>query len=74
MDKNHKFKRGVLWSLYLALSYTLFFIAPIILRARLRRGKEDPARMAEKLGIASAPASCQNFGGTVNLASCSWRG
>ncbi len=54
MDKNHKFKRGLLWSLYLALSYTLFFAAPIILRARLRRGKEDPARMAEKLGIASA--------------------
>ena len=55
MDKNHKFKRGVLWSLYLALSYTLFFAAPIILRGRLRRGKEDPARMAEKLGVASAP-------------------
>ena len=55
MDKNHKFKRGVLWPLYLALSYTLFFAAPIILRARLRRGKEDPARMEEKLGIASAP-------------------
>ena len=55
MDKNHKFKRGVLWSLYLALSYTLFFAAPIILRGRLRRGKEDPARMREKLGIASAP-------------------
>ena len=55
MDKNHKFKRGLLWSLYLALSYTLFFAAPIILRGRLRRGKEDPARMAEKLGIASAP-------------------
>ncbi len=59
MDKNHKFRRGVsvglLWSLYLALSYTLFFIAPIVLRGRLRRGKEDPARMAEKLGIASAP-------------------
>ena len=55
MDKNHKFKRGLLWSLYLALSYTLFFAAPMILRGRLRRGKEDPARMAEKLGIASAP-------------------
>ncbi len=59
MDKKHKFTRGVsvglLWSLYLALSYTLFFAAPIILRRRLRRGKEDPARMAEKLGIASAP-------------------
>ncbi len=55
MDKNHKFKRGLLWSLYLALSYTLFFVAPIILRRRLRRGKEDPARMAEKLGVASAP-------------------
>ena len=46
---------GLLWSLYLALSYTLFFAAPIILRGRLRRGKEDPARMEEKLGIASAP-------------------
>ncbi len=59
MDKNHKFRRGVsvglLWSLYLALSYTLFFAAPIILRGRLRRGKEDPARMGEKLGVASAP-------------------
>ncbi len=44
-----------MWSLYLALSYTLFFAAPIILRRRLRRGKEDPARMGEKLGIASAP-------------------
>ena len=55
MDKNHKFKRGLLWSLYLALSYTLFFAAPMILRGRLRRGKEDPARMEEKLGIASAP-------------------
>ena len=59
MDKNHKFTRGVSvglsWSLYLVVSYTLFFIAPIILRGRLRRGKEDPARMGEKLGVASAP-------------------
>ena len=40
--------------LYLAVSRALPLIAPLVLRRRLARGKEDPARWREKLGQASA--------------------
>ena len=40
--------------LYLAASRALPLIAPLVLRRRLARGKEDPTRWREKLGQASA--------------------
>ncbi len=41
--------------MYLAASPMIALVAPFVLRRRLARGKEDPARMAEKRGYASAP-------------------
>ncbi|MDO8884946.1 MAG: glycosyltransferase N-terminal domain-containing protein [Pseudotabrizicola sp.] len=40
---------------YLAASPLIALAGPVILRRRLARGKEDPARMDEKRGYASAP-------------------
>ncbi|WP_305793643.1 3-deoxy-D-manno-octulosonic acid transferase, partial [Caulobacter sp. S45] len=40
---------------YRAATTLLEPLAPALLRARMRRGKEDPARLPERLGIASAP-------------------
>lgn len=42
-------------SAYLAMSRLLPLIAPLLLRRRLARGKEDPSRWREKLGEASLP-------------------
>ena len=42
-------------SAYLALSHLIPLVAPMALRRRLKRGKEDPARWREKLGEASLP-------------------
>ena len=39
--------------LYRATSRALVLVAPMLLRKRLRRGKEDPARWREKMGEAS---------------------
>ncbi|QDL90936.1 3-deoxy-D-manno-octulosonic acid transferase [Paroceanicella profunda] len=44
-----------LLSLYLFLSGRLGPVARLWLKRRARRGKEDPARMGERLGIPSAP-------------------
>ncbi|WP_118133303.1 3-deoxy-D-manno-octulosonic acid transferase [Oceanicella sp. SM1341] len=44
-----------LLSLYLFLSARAGPLARLLLKRRARRGKEDPARMGERLGIASAP-------------------
>lgn len=40
---------------YLAATHGLALVAPMALRRRLARGKEDPARWREKLGEPSAP-------------------
>lgn len=40
---------------YLALTAVLGPLGPLVLRGRLKRGKEDPLRWSEKRGIASAP-------------------
>jgi len=40
---------------YLALTALISPLCPLILRRRLKRGKEDPARWSEKRGRASAP-------------------
>ena len=42
-------------SLYLGLSRLAGPLAPFVLRRRLKRGKEDPARMGERLGRAALP-------------------
>ncbi len=42
-------------SAYRAATAALEPLAPVLLRARVRRGKEDPARLTERLGVASAP-------------------
>jgi len=47
--------RGLLLRGYLLAARALPLIAPTVLRRRLARGKEDPARWREKLGEASAP-------------------
>ncbi len=39
---------------YLAASHALPLVAPLVLRRRLARGREDPARWREKLGEAGA--------------------
>ena len=39
---------------YRSLTGALEPLAPVLLRGRLRRGKEDPLRLAERLGVASA--------------------
>lgn len=41
---------GLALRVYLALSRLLPLVAPMLLRRRLRRGKEDPKRWREKLG------------------------
>ena len=45
------------WQLpaYLAASHAFPLAAPFVLRRRLARGKEDPARYTEKLGLPTAP-------------------
>lgn len=45
------------WALraYLAATWLLTPLVPLLLRRRLARGKEDPARFGEKLGHASLP-------------------
>ncbi len=40
---------------YRAATALLEPLAPVLLRARMRRGKEDPARLGERLGVASQP-------------------
>ena len=42
-------------SAYRLLTGALEPLAPVLLRARVRRGKEEPARLSERLGVASAP-------------------
>ncbi len=42
-------------SAYRAASILLEPLAPALLAARMRRGKEDPARLPERLGVASLP-------------------
>lgn len=46
---------SMLLSLYRLASRALPLVAPSLLRKRVRRGKEDPARWREKLGEPSAP-------------------
>lgn len=46
--------RGLALRGYLALARALPLVAPALLRRRLARGKEDPARWREKLGQATA--------------------
>lgn len=41
-------------ALYRAASGLLAALAPMLLRTRARKGKEDPARLPERLGVASA--------------------
>jgi 3-deoxy-D-manno-octulosonic-acid transferase len=47
--------RSPLLALYLVTIASAVPLARILLRRRLARGKEDPARLPERLGIASAP-------------------
>lgn len=47
--------RGLLLRLYLVMTHTVPLIAPWLLRRRLAKGKEDPARWREKLGQGLAP-------------------
>ncbi|MDR7124869.1 glycosyltransferase N-terminal domain-containing protein [Pseudotabrizicola sp. 4114] len=47
--------KGLALRAYLAASPLIAALGPLILRRRLARGKEDPARVAEKRGFASAP-------------------
>lgn len=42
-------------ALYAAATGLMAPLAPVVLRARARRGKEDPARLAERLGRSAAP-------------------
>ncbi len=44
---------GLALRLYLLASHAIVPLAPAVLRGRLRRGKEDPARWREKLGEAT---------------------
>lgn len=46
---------GALLKLYLGASHAIPLVAPALLRHRLQRGKEDPARWREKLGEATQP-------------------
>ncbi len=46
---------GLALRAYLAASPLIALAGPLVLRRRLARGKEDPARVAEKRGHASAP-------------------
>lgn len=46
---------GVALRAYLAVSPLIALAGPVVLRRRLARGKEDPHRVAEKQGYASAP-------------------
>lgn len=46
---------GLALRAYLAISPLIGLIAPILLRRRVARGREDPVRHAEKLGHPSAP-------------------
>jgi 3-deoxy-D-manno-octulosonic-acid transferase len=48
-------RSGLLLSGYMALMRLATPLAPLLLRRRLARGKEEPARMGEKLGRASLP-------------------
>ncbi|WP_296423515.1 glycosyltransferase N-terminal domain-containing protein [Yoonia sp.] len=48
-------KRGYLLRLYLLISYAFPLVAPRLLRRRLARGKETPARWTEKLGQSLGP-------------------
>ncbi len=48
-------RRGLLLRLYLLLAHGFPLIAPILLRKRLKRGKEHPDRWPEKLGQSLAP-------------------
>ncbi|MFN7225137.1 MAG: 3-deoxy-D-manno-octulosonic acid transferase [Paracoccaceae bacterium] len=47
--------KGFALRAYLAVSRLITLAGPVVLRRRLARGKEDPARVAEKRGHASAP-------------------
>ncbi|MFN4153107.1 MAG: 3-deoxy-D-manno-octulosonic acid transferase [Paracoccaceae bacterium] len=47
--------KGLALRAYLAASPLIALAGPLVLRRRLARGKEDPARVAEKRGYASAP-------------------
>lgn len=47
-------RKGRALSLYLTASHLLACAAPLVLRHRLRRKKEDPQRWREKMGYASA--------------------
>jgi 3-deoxy-D-manno-octulosonic-acid transferase len=46
---------GVALRAYLAASPLIALAGPVLLRRRLARGKEDPARLEEKRGLASEP-------------------
>jgi 3-deoxy-D-manno-octulosonic-acid transferase len=46
---------SALLSLYAALTHLLEPLAPVALRRRAARGKEDPARLGERLGRATVP-------------------
>ncbi len=48
-------KPGLGLKLYQATTAALSPLAPIILKTRARKGKEDPARQGERLGLASQP-------------------
>lgn len=48
-------KPGLALGAYLVASRALPFMAPALLRRRLARGKEDPARWREKLGEPTSP-------------------
>ena len=48
MTSPAKMRRGLVLRAYLAVSYLFVLIAPLILRKRVRRGKEHPTRWREK--------------------------
>lgn len=45
-----------IWPFYRALSWVVRPLVPLILKRRMKRGKEHPTRIKERFGIASQPA------------------
>ncbi len=50
-----KMRRGLALQAYLLMSYGIVWLAPMVLRKRLARGKEHPERWPEKMGLSLAP-------------------
>lgn len=48
-------RRGLALRAYLLISHLFALVAPLILRRRLKRGKEHPTRWPEKQGLSLAP-------------------